>query len=126
MNFITQFYDKLFLRFYKLGKPGGEPKVLAMILTSTIQATNILLILTFLVFIFDIEYLIDKLPLTSILMFGGSIIFNFYRYQINGQTEILIEKGIEIKNITILLSIIFLFISMVFPLIMIYLFNEVF
>ena len=126
METIQRYYDRLFLSYYNLGKPGGDPKVFAIIIIAFTQATNLLAILTAVIYLLGLKMLIDNLPMVCVVAITISVIYNFYRYQIRDRTELLLKEKYLIRNYFYIFSICFFIISIWIPLAIIYVFNEIF
>jgi len=128
-NRITEFYDDLFQYHYeKQKKIASDPEVFPISMISFCQGTNFLILLIALFFMTNLNTLVDKkfLPYSIIALYIIFMGINFYRYTIKNGTKKIIRRNKTIDVKMKWYSRLYLFISIWFPLVLIYFFNEIY
>lgn len=125
MNLLTNFYDKLFLYFYKLKKYDDldtTPEVFPMIVISAAQAGNVFFILICFFFLIglDFSYLPKSFIFIAIIVYS----FNFYIYQIKKRKNIILSKKIKLSLGFKFFTYFYFIFSYLSPFFLIYIFNE--
>lgn len=125
MDIVINFYDKLFLYFYKLkkyDKTESSPQVFPMIVISAAQTGNIFFIVIcfFYLFRIDFSYLPNFFLLVAIIIYA----FNFYIYQIKNRKEIVLRKNMKLSLGFKVFTYLYFLLSYLSPLYLMYLFIE--
>jgi hypothetical protein len=129
LNRLTEFYDDFFQYHYEKQKTkDSDPEAFPIFLTSFCQGTNILILLIVLYYTTDLNKFLDKqqlaisiIPLYLIL--GG---IHIYRFVWKKQTEKIIKRNKTIDKKMKWYSNAYVILSIWFPLLLIYFFNEIY
>ena len=129
LNRITEFYDDFFQFHYEKQKTkDSDPEAYPIILTSFCQGTNILILIIVLYYTTDLNLILDeqKLALSIIplyLILGG---IHIYRFVWKKRTEKILKRNKTIDKKMRWYSWTYVILSIYFPLLLIYFFNEVY
>ena len=123
MDIITNFYDKLFLYYFNFKKNSDStPEYFPIIIISFAQATNLMVLITFFFYFFKINF--SSLPKIFLVAIIGTVVFNFYAYVTKGRKETILRKNIKLPLSFKIFSFFYVILSLAFPLVLIYFFNE--
>jgi len=129
LNRIAEFYDDFFQYHYEKQKTkDSDPEAFPIFLISFCQGTNILILIIVLYYMTDLNLIFSKQYFTfSIipvyLILGG---INAYRFVWRKRTEKILKRNKTLDKKTKWIGIIYLILSMWFPLFLIYFFNEIY
>ena len=120
---LTNFYDRLFLYYYNLKKNSDDtPEYFPIIIISVGQTVNLMVFVIILYYFFRIDF--SSLPKIFLITDIVILIFNYYVYQIKDRKETVLKKNIKLSFGFKIFSYLYVILSLLLPLLLIYFFNE--
>ncbi len=125
INYIKTFYDDLFQYHYqKLINKDSEPSVMPLVIISFNQAAHVLSIYIILYYCFELNNLIS-IQSSIVAFYIVIFLINVYIYIIKKRESFILKRNRTLSKKIKYVSVIYLIFSLGLPLLLIYMFNEV-